>query len=552
LICANCQSPNDDGAQTCFGCGQPLSSLAAIRKGTVLANRYEVLSTLGKGGMGMVFKAHDRVLDEAVALKIMRSEAAENADMARRFRQEIKLARKVRHRNVCGIHEYGEVEGLRYISMEYIEGVDLRQILRKHGPPATSEAFEIAIQLCEGLQAIHDAGIIHRDLKTPNIMRDAKGVVRLMDFGIAKQFGEATLSGTALGVIIGTPEYMSPEQARGQKVDFRSDIYAVGIVIFEIFTGDVPFRGDTPLATIYKHLEETPTLTGPQGHLIPEPLLPVLLRALSKVPAERYESPSELGEAIAAARDLVLGPPGATSANRRPGSFSTGSSRSGIHAARAPASVPVQETPMPTAIPTQRPTTVVPAGTLLPTLSPGGGSEGAPTLLQEVGTATAPTIDHGRNLRAAPPTVAPPPPAVGPRDTGKRTGAWALAAVAAIVLGLAVWKLWPAPSPVPVPVAPASTAAAAPVVTGVLVVDAAPWGEVTSVVDESGQAAPLSVRYTPVMMVLAPGHYTVTVTNPRSARPQTLRAEVESGRRSTLRAEFTRVDVTDYFRQTGW
>jgi serine/threonine-protein kinase len=277
-----------------------VASLPTIAAGAVLAGRYEILEPLGKGGMGMVYKAHDRVLDDTVAIKVLRPDVAAEPEMARRFRSEIKLARKVRHRNVCGIHEYGEDGPLRFISMEFIEGVDLRHVLTRGGAPLPEEAFEIAVQLAQGLAAIHEAGIIHRDLKTPNIMRDAKGHVRLMDFGIAKQAGEAAGPAmTALGMIVGTPEYMSPEQARGEKVDFRSDLYALGIVVFEIFTGQVPFRAETPIATIFKHLQDAPPI---EGAGLPAPLMPVLHKALAKSPADRYATAAEMVRALQQAR----------------------------------------------------------------------------------------------------------------------------------------------------------------------------------------------------------------------------------------------------------
>jgi tetratricopeptide (TPR) repeat protein/predicted Ser/Thr protein kinase len=338
MVCPHCRAENDDASVSCFSCGQALLTFASIRKGTIVAGRYEVESPLGKGGMGMVFKAHDQVLDETVALKVLRSDVAGEPDMARRFRQEIKLARKVRHRNVCGIHEYGEQDGLRYIAMEYIEGVDLRRILQASGPPLPEEAFEIAIQLCEGLQAIHEAGIIHRDLKTPNIMRDALGHVRLMDFGIAKQAGsEATLSGTAMGMIIGTPEYMSPEQARGEKLDFRSDIYALGIVVFEIFTGHVPFQGETPIATIFKQIQEPPPLDDPR---VPGALLPVIQKALAKDRDERYSSAAELLVGLRQARDETF-----------PYSRPVPTLRAVVSGGALPKDVP-RTTPVPTAVPT--------------------------------------------------------------------------------------------------------------------------------------------------------------------------------------------------------
>ena len=177
---------------------------------------------------------------------MLRPEVAGRAEMAQRFRSEIKLARKVRHENVCGIHEYGQDGARRYIAMEFVDGVNLRQLVREGKGLARREAFDLSIQAAHGLQAIHDAGIIHRDLKASNIMRDSQGLVRLMDFGIAKQHGaDVTLHGT----ISGTPDYMSPEQASGQPLDYRSDIYALAVVVYELFTGKVPFKADTPVRT---------------------------------------------------------------------------------------------------------------------------------------------------------------------------------------------------------------------------------------------------------------------------------------------------------------
>jgi serine/threonine protein kinase len=268
-----------------------------------LAGRYEILVPLGQGGMGVVYKAHDRELDEIVALKLLRDDLPGAQQMARRFRSEIKLARRVRHRNVCGIHEFGQDGPHSFISMEYIAGIDYRKVLRDEGLTSV-EAYEVAIQVAEGLQAIHEAGIVHRDLKTPNIMRDARGIVRLMDFGLAKQLdGTAVASGfTQTGMIVGTPEYMSPEQVRGENLDFRSDIYAFGIVVFELFTGEVPFRAETPLATILLHLQTPPPLDGEAAATIPKAAVPLLAKALAKAPGDRFVSAKEMGEALRAAR----------------------------------------------------------------------------------------------------------------------------------------------------------------------------------------------------------------------------------------------------------
>jgi serine/threonine-protein kinase len=313
LLCPSCQTENDDVAQVCFTCRTILS---AVTRGTVIGGRYEILSPLGKGGMGAVYKARDRVLDEVVALKLLRADIAGTSEMADRFRSEIRLARRVSHWNVCRIHEYGEDGPLQYISMELVEGTHLKALLEGGSLP-TAQAFDIALQTVEGLQAIHKAGIVHRDLKSLNIMVDAHGVVRIMDFGIAKRlFREGASDPRASSYVMGTPEYMSPEQARGQKVDFRSDVYALGVVIYETFTGRVPFRSDAPVATLLMHLERMPPLEGSEAAAIPGPLVPVLRKALSKEPPERYATAAELAEALRAARDAVVGPPAAAVAAR--------------------------------------------------------------------------------------------------------------------------------------------------------------------------------------------------------------------------------------------
>jgi serine/threonine protein kinase len=301
MKCASCNAEKDPAAETCFTCGKSFTSA----KGSVFAQRYEILSLLGKGGMGMVYKAKDRALDEIVVLKTMRSQLAGDSDMVRRFRAEVRMARRIRHKNICAIHDYGEEGNLLYISMEFIDGIDLKQILREEGGFAADEGYNVAIQVAKGLEAIHEAGVIHRDLKSHNIMRDTRGVIKLLDFGIAKQEdAEGGMTGT--GQIVGTPEYMSPEQVRAGKVDSRSDLYAVGIVIFEIFTGQVPFRGDTPVVTIFKHLQEEPPLTGPPAAGIPEALVPVLTKLLAKNPADRYQSAGDVIDALRQARAATL------------------------------------------------------------------------------------------------------------------------------------------------------------------------------------------------------------------------------------------------------
>jgi serine/threonine protein kinase len=297
MICPFCQSHNDDAAEVCFHCRAVLS---AVTRGTLIASRYRILAALGRGGMGAVYRARDEVLDDEVALKILRPEVAGTPEMAGRFRSEIKLARKVSHWNVCRIHEYGEDGALQYISMELVGGSTLKDRLRA-GPLPAAEAFDVAIQVAEGLSAIHKVGIVHRDLKSPNVMIDAEGTAKVMDFGIAKAAGAGTDPGASTGYVLGSPEYMSPEQARGRRADFRSDLYSLGVVIFEAFTGRVPFRGTTPVATLMMHVEAPPPIDDPSFPL-PPALVPVLRKALAKDPADRFKDAPAMAAALRAAR----------------------------------------------------------------------------------------------------------------------------------------------------------------------------------------------------------------------------------------------------------
>ena len=294
MRCLSCHADNDDFADVCLSCGQSLAG--AFKPGSVVASRYEILTPLGKGGMGMVYKAHDRVLEEEIAIKVLRADVARSPDMARRFRSEIRLARKVTHRNVCRIHEYGEDQGLRYISMELIEGVDLKKVIRERkGGLPEPEAFELSIQIARGLQAIHEVGIVHRDLKTANIMRDARGVVKLMDFGIAKEENAGNTSATAAGDIVGTPEYMSPEQAEGSlDIDTRTDVYSLGAVLYAMLTGRPPFQAASPVDTVLLVLEQEPVPPRVLNPLADRDLEMIALKCLQKPPELRYASAAAL------------------------------------------------------------------------------------------------------------------------------------------------------------------------------------------------------------------------------------------------------------------
>ncbi len=302
MNCPSCLAENLAGACHCFACGATLEpSLESLRSGALFAARYEIEGPLGRGGMGMVYRAYDRELSEHVAIKVLRPDvAAESGRVEQRFRSEIRLARRVRHRNVCSVYGDGEDRGLLYICMELVEGENLKRRTREGGGLPQEDAWDVALQVLSGLEAIHEVGIVHRDLKTANLMRDERGVVRVMDFGIAKHHGDGDLdvTVTATGTLIGTPEYMSPEQLRGGGVDFRSDLYSLAIVIHELFTGKLPCHGSSPVATIVRQLQEPPSLS----RELPDSLRPVLRRALGKRPSERFATATEMRRAVEEAR----------------------------------------------------------------------------------------------------------------------------------------------------------------------------------------------------------------------------------------------------------
>ena len=211
------------------------SSAAVLQIGQLLGGRYEILQLLGEGGMGAVYKATDRELDRFVALKVIRPELASNPAILARFKQELLLAHQVTHRNVIRIYDLGDAEGIKFITMEFIEGKDLRSLIREKKKYAPEEAVEVIQQVCQALEAAHNVGVIHRDLKPQNIMQDATGRILVMDFGLARTLGGDGMTQT--GAIVGTMEYMSPEQALGKELDQRSDIFALGLILYEMLTG---------------------------------------------------------------------------------------------------------------------------------------------------------------------------------------------------------------------------------------------------------------------------------------------------------------------------
>jgi len=274
--------------------GAPSLSASDIHPGYVLAGRYEIQRVLGAGGMGVVFQARDRELDEPVALKVLRPEiASTDATILDRFKQEIRVARRVTHRNVVRTYDLGEEAGLKFITMEFVQGITLKQLVQGKGALPLEVGLRIAKQTCAGLTAAHEQGVVHRDVKPQNIILTPNSEVKIMDFGIARPLNVQGV--TATGLVIGTPQYMSPEQAQGkQDVDERSDIYSTGVVFYEMFTGVLPFRADTPLAIAMKHVQEEPVPPRSVLATIPEPLDAVILRCLKKDRADRYQKMVDL------------------------------------------------------------------------------------------------------------------------------------------------------------------------------------------------------------------------------------------------------------------
>ena len=277
--------------------GEAASRSAEPRVGSLFAGRYEIQAVVGKGGMGIVYRAHDRDLDDLVAIKTLRSEAV-SADptLLDRFKQEIRLARRITHPNILRTHDLGEANGLRYLSMEYVKGITLKHLVESDQILPTPVALRIAKQMCAGLAAAHEAGVIHRDIKPQNIIIEPGGGLKIMDFGIARLTEDRGM--TATGTVIGTPDYMSPEQARGLPLDFRSDIYSTGVVLYELFTGTLPFEEESPLAVVLKHVQATPPSPQARNPKIDPKVSAIILRCMQKDPAARYQSVNELYEAL--------------------------------------------------------------------------------------------------------------------------------------------------------------------------------------------------------------------------------------------------------------
>lgn len=307
MKCPDCDFENPENVRFCGNCATPLKPIAEVVKtgtetfptyiyklvpGKVFAGRYQIIEELGAGGMGRVYKAQDLNINEKIVIKLIHPEIAIKAKSVERFRNELRLTRKISHRNVCRMYDIQEDEGALYITMEYVAGEDLKRSIRMMGPLTIGKSISIAKQICEGLSEAHKLGISHRDLKPKNVVIDRGGNARIMDFGIASSLETKGL--TDDGVAVGTPTYMAPEQAEGKDVDHRADIYSLGVILYEMVTGDVPFKGDTALSIALLHKTEQPRPPIELNSSVPEEFNQLILKCLEKNREKRFQSVDEI------------------------------------------------------------------------------------------------------------------------------------------------------------------------------------------------------------------------------------------------------------------
>jgi tetratricopeptide (TPR) repeat protein len=333
MICPNCHTPNPDGASVCLSCSSQLrvegapspapdgtlspvppatippglafdrgtvapsvqlsaSGRTGLQEGLEIGHRYTVLKLLGRGGMGAVYLVHDKELDRDVALKVIRPDIAEDGNTLERFKREIQLSSVVTHKNVLRVFDLGEGAGIKFVTMQFVDGEDLAAVIKRVGRLPNEQIVSVFRQVCLGLEAAHEQGVVHRDLKPQNIMLDRSGNVYLTDFGLAKALGASAM--TESGALLGTPFYMSPEQVRGETADHRSDIYSLGIILYEMATGKVPFSTGSAYQVMMQRLQRAPRPVSDVNPEFPPHLRKILERCMATEVAERYQSVAEI------------------------------------------------------------------------------------------------------------------------------------------------------------------------------------------------------------------------------------------------------------------
>src|SRR5690349_10076648 len=331
MICPKCQASNPEPSDHCLQCGTGFDGAAPAEQssdafeltsvptmgspssfrdwasqsqrgvasivlpaGLEIGNRYRVKSLLGMGGMGAVYLVHDKGLDRDVALKLIRSDVAEDPDALERFKREVQLSSRVTHPNVLRSFDLGESDGIKFLTMQFVDGRDLSTILKKQGKLPTERMLRVFRQTAEGLKAAHDQGVTHRDLKPQNIMLDGSDHVYVTDFGMAK--GSEQSGMTQTGAVIGTPFYMSPEQVRGESVGPQSDIYSLGVILYQMATGSVPFGGATPFEVMVARIQRPPKPVKELNPELPVYLQKIIERCMALDPGLRYKNVQEILE----------------------------------------------------------------------------------------------------------------------------------------------------------------------------------------------------------------------------------------------------------------
>jgi eukaryotic-like serine/threonine-protein kinase len=315
MNCPQCTTANPDFAESCSHCGtpMPISDSATIRvvdptalsAGSDFGTRYRIEALLGQGGMGRVYKAYDKTLDRTVALKVVRQGVMADTEALNRFKQELLLASKISHTNILRIHDMGEVGDVKFITMAFVDGPDLHHILQQTPKLPFDRVVNFATQLAAALAAAQAEGVIHRDLKPQNILVAKDDHLYVSDFGLARSFEESAVQMTRTGAFMGTPRYMSPEQVEGKPADLRSDLYAYGLILYEMVTGDVPFTGESTLKVMYQRIQEKPKSPKTLNPDLPNWFVQVIMRCLEKDPAVRYQHADEIVLDLQGARSTV-------------------------------------------------------------------------------------------------------------------------------------------------------------------------------------------------------------------------------------------------------
>jgi serine/threonine-protein kinase len=552
FFCIHCKSEIDAKFKACPYCGEPITDFLRRYLETPLDGKYQVLSRLGIGGMGEVYKVLHIHLNSIRVVKLMRASIAGEDGADERFIREARLATKIQHPNVAALYDFSTLpDGSRYMVWEYIEGINLHELVTQNGPLAPRYAARLAVQALMGLDAIHRAGIVHRDVSPENLMltRDDEGQerVKIIDLGIAKSSASED-NKTKTGIFVGKWKYCSPEHLgmlpAGERIDGRADLYSFGIVLYEMLTGVPPFLADTPHAYLMKHASERPKSiaeVNPAAIAAPE-LEALIFRALEKDRNKRYATAREFAQAIdrvaASLPDTVA--PGSGAAG-----FNPPTSYGGLQPAAAPLATEREATVM--SVQQAAPT----VATRTPEVRPAPKQPAVQRTLERV-SPDAETVEKPRATKRRPP--------------------WVLYA-AAIMLGLiavAVWTLrLPKPGREVTPVQPAQEtrsieastmtattplASAAPeevpAVQGHLGINAYPWATVTSVRNlDNGQSVEIGNVVTPARLDLAPGRYEVTMANPDYRKTITRTVAVKAGGDATLWGNFAdggRVQTPDF------